>query len=90
MSFSYFNAFVGGAICMGELVIAMAFTCHWRRLRDRLFLWFAAAFLLLAFERLLLLLWRSAGDHTPVIYVTRLVAYLLIIFAVVDRNRRHV
>lgn len=87
MNVQYLDAFVGGAIGMGEIAIAMAFFRHWQRLRDRLFAWFAAAFVLLGFERVLLMS-RSAGDHTPAVYVTRLVAYLLIIFAVIDRNRR--
>jgi len=87
MSFPHLETFIGGAICMGEFAIAMAFFRHWRRLRDRLFAWFAAAFVLLAFERVLLL-GRTAGDDTPAVYVTRLIAYLLIIFAVIDRNLR--
>lgn len=81
------NLFMGGAIFMGHLVAALLFLRFWRRTGDRLFGWFAAAFFVLTAERLLLF-WYVAGHIHPAVYMARLVAFLLIIAAVVDRNRR--
>lgn len=81
------NAFLSGAICLADLAVALLFIRFWRRTRDRLFAWFAAAFGVLVGERLLLFSF-SAGDIHPMIYTVRLLAFLLIIGAVIDRNRR--
>lgn len=81
------NYFVGGAICMAEIVVAVLFLKFAKRTGDRLFGWFAAAFAMLAAERVFLV-WRSSSDDHPAVYLTRLLAFLFIIFAVVGRNRR--
>lgn len=81
------NHFLGGAICMGELAIALLFLRFRKRTGDRLFGWFAAAFGMLAAERLLLFWPTTSHDH-PAVYTTRLIAFLFIIFAVIGRNRR--
>ena len=81
------NFFLSGAIFMGEFAAALLFTAFWRRTGDRLFAWFAAAFAVLTSERLLLF-WFAAGDVHPTIYTVRLVAFGLIIGAIIDRNRR--
>lgn len=79
--------FLSGAICMGHFAVALLFVTFWRRTRDRLFAWFAAAFGVFVVERLLLF-WFAAGDVHPIIYTVRLLAFLLIIGAVIDRNGR--
>ena len=81
------NFFIGGAICMGEFVVAVLFFNFWRRTADRLFAWFSAAFAMLAVERILLFC-RVSAHADPTVYIVRLVAFLLIIPAVIDRNRR--
>jgi hypothetical protein len=82
------RTFVAGLLVMGYTVSAVFFARFWRETRDRLFLFFAAAFCLLALQRGLL---SSAGwlrlDHTWY-YLVRLVAYLLILAAIVDKNAR--
>ncbi len=87
MKLSEINYFVGGAIFMGEIVVTVLFARLATRTRDRLFGWFAAAFAMLASERVLLV-WRITSDVHPAVYLTRLVAFLFIIFAVIGRNRR--
>jgi hypothetical protein len=81
------SVFLTGAIFMGHLAAALMFLGFWRRTRERLFAWFAAAFAVLMAERVLLL-WHIGGDVHPTVYTARLVAFLLIIVAVVDHNRR--
>jgi uncharacterized membrane protein len=83
-----FHAFMSGAIALGFLAIGLFFLSFWRRTRDRLFALFATAFFLLAVERVILVLVSPEYEFRPYIYVVRLLAFLVIIAAIVDRNRR--
>lgn len=87
MSLPPLDPFFGGAIFMGEFAIALLFWRLWRRTGERLFAWFATAFAILTFERLLLLTVLGSHGH-PMIYTTRLIAFLAIAFAVIDHNRQ--
>ena len=78
---------LGGMLCTGYLVAALFFLRFWRDSRDRLFASFAAAFVLLALQRLLLALELSLMEDAVWSYVIRLLAFLLILFAIVDKNR---
>lgn len=79
--------FVAGLLVMGYAVAAAFFGRFYRDTRDRLFLWFAAGFLLLAIQRGSL----AAADllrFDPIwYYVVRLVAFVLILAAIIDKNR---
>ncbi len=80
-------ATMAGMIAMADFVIAAYFTKFWRRTRDRLFALFALAFAILGAQRLVLgalLVW---GEHNPALYSLRLLAFVLIIAAIVDKNR---
>lgn len=78
---------MGGVLLAGYLVAALFFLRFWRDSRDRLFAIFAAAFVLLALQRLLLALEVSLMEDAVWSYVIRLLAFLLILFAIVDKNR---
>ena len=79
---------ITGAITMGYAVAGLYFLRFWRETRDRLFLIFAVSFWLLGIQRLTLLLSReTVEDHTG-LYLLRLFAFLLILGAIVDKNRR--
>jgi hypothetical protein len=82
------NTFLGGAICMGWLVIALFFVRFWRTTRDRLFLFFAAAFLVLMSERLIREWLMISTEWEPVVYSLRLGAFILILIGIADKNRR--
>jgi hypothetical protein len=56
--------------------------------RDRFFAWFAAAFWFLALSWGIHLATGGPAEGSPYIYVLRAVAYVLIIVAIVDKNRR--
>lgn len=79
--------FIAGALAMGYWVAGLIFLKSWLRTRDRLFAAFAAAFWLLAVVRLALVLTSDMVEHTPYLYGVRLLAYLLILAAIVDKNR---
>jgi len=78
---------MAGALTGGYLVIALFFARFWRDTRDRLFGFFAAAFLLLALQRTALALAADETEWTAVLYGIRLAAFLLILYAVIDKNR---
>jgi hypothetical protein len=84
------NAVLGGAIGMASLVIALFFLRFWRSAGDRLFLFFALSFLLQSVSRLLLEPLSLQTEDKPLHYLLRLVAYGLILIAVIDKNRRRV
>ena len=61
---------------------------RWHMTSDRLFLYFSPAYFLEALGRLLIGLSAVSSDEHPVIYLIRVVAYGLIIFAIVNKNRK--
>jgi hypothetical protein len=79
--------FISGALAMGYWTVGLIFFKSWFRTRDRLFAAFAAAFWLLAVVRLSLVVLSDMVEHTPYLYGVRLLAYLLILAAIVDKNR---
>jgi hypothetical protein len=77
-----------GAIALGSAVAGLFFLRFWNRTSDRLFLYFSLAFFLLALNRMVLVVTAVSSDEDPVVYLIRLAAYGLIIFAIVDKNRK--
>ena len=77
-----------GARVMACLVIALAFVRIGRTARDRLYHWFGAAFGLMAVSEVLIGLGLKLGEHASPVYLPRLAAFLMIIWAIVDKNRR--
>ena len=78
--------FLNGAIVMAAWVIGVLFIRFQRTTGDRLFGYFAAAFLLLGLERISLEF--LAGETQPYVYLIRLVAFLLIVVGILDKNRK--
>lgn len=67
--------------------VGMFFSRFWRDTRDRLFLFFAAGFWLLSASFLFLALFDPDDEGQPYIYALRLLAFALIIAAIIDKNR---
>ncbi len=82
------NVMLLGAIAMACLVAGMFFVRFWQQSRDRFFLLFASSFLLEAANRAALALSPHPSDGAPVFYGIRFVAFLLILIAIADKNRR--
>jgi len=78
---------VAGAIAMGYLVAGLFFLKFWRDVGDRLFLLFAVAFGLLAVQRVALALIADTPEAALPLYGLRLLAFLIIIAAIIDKNR---
>jgi hypothetical protein len=80
--------FMNGAIAMGFAVAGLYFLRFWRDTRDRLFVFFAAAFWVLALERIGLLYVGPDEAARAAVYLARLAGFSLIIVGIVDKNRR--
>ena len=82
-------AFLSGATMFGSAVAAGFFFKYWRQTKDRLFLVFGFAFALLACERVVLAFFANhvRAEQAAYAYLIRLAAFLLILFAIVDKNR---
>ncbi len=78
--------FMLGAIVTASFVAGLFFVRFWRRTRDRLFAMFAAAFWLMAVNWLALAFTKSDEMRTA-FYIVRLVAFVLILVAIIDKNR---
>ena len=81
------NQLLLGAIAMANLIIGLFFLRFWKKTRDRFFLFFAVAFSLEGFNRALLGLSYSSNENEPVFYLVRLLSFILILIAIVDKNR---
>jgi hypothetical protein len=73
---------------MGCAVVAIFFVRFWRQSRDRLFLWFALAFSVLAMSYTLLGTIAVATEWRVWVFVVRLLAFCLIVYGIVEKNRR--
>lgn len=79
--------FLGGMLAMGYLVAGVFFLRYWRRTRERLFASFAVALFILALQRALLAANLAIIEDDTWYYVLRLLAFVLILYAIVDKNR---
>jgi len=79
---------VSGAILMGYLIAGLFFWRFWRATRDRLFAILAISFWILAVQRFLVAMAVSVFESEAYLYGIRLLAYVLILYAIVDKNRK--
>jgi hypothetical protein len=80
-------AFLSGVVTMGFATASLFFLRFWRRTGDGLFLSFAAAFFLLGLMQALLALADISAEERSLFYLIRLAAFVLIIFAIWNKNR---
>ncbi len=79
--------FIAGMLVTGYVVAAAFFLRFWRQTRDRLFALFGGAFALLAVQRLSLAIAVYRDMDTTPSYVLRLLAFLLFLGAIIDKNK---
>ena len=79
--------FLQGISATAAWVGGLFFFRFWRESHDRLFAFFGAAFWLLSLSWALLGLFSPTEETRPYIYAIRLVAFLLIIGGIIDKNR---
>jgi hypothetical protein len=81
-------SFGQGALTTLSLVAALFFLRYWRSTADRLFAYFAAAFLLFSASWAALAAKPSIGEHDAYVYLLRLAAFVAIMIGIIDKNRR--
>jgi hypothetical protein len=79
--------FLSGMLAAGYLVVAGFFLRFWRQTRDRLFLHFCVAFVLLAVQRAILVPEFAMFEDKTWAYGLRLLAFLVILYGIVEKNR---
>lgn len=79
--------FLSGVVSCGFVITGLFFLRFWRRSNDSLFFWFAVAFWLLGAGQTVLTLCGIPMEERSSIYLIRLAAFLVILFAVVRKNR---
>lgn len=80
------DSFLLGVISFASLMAGVFFLKFWRATRDSFFLAFAAAFFIEGINRIALLAVPQPNEGAPVIYLVRLVAFLLILIAILRKN----
>lgn len=88
MNVTPLNTFLSGAIMMASLVTGLLFFRFWKTTGDRLFFYFGIAFSLMTVERWILVSIHPANELRPYVYTVRLVAFIIIAIAIVDKNRK--
>jgi hypothetical protein len=78
---------LAGAVAMASFVAALFFLKYWRQTRDSFFLLFALAFGIDALSRFVLGIAQVSDESEPLYYIPRLLAFSLIILAIVLKNR---
>ena len=83
----FLNSFLSGAVALSFTICTLFFLRYWSRTRDELFLSFAIAFSLLATGQTILALTNIPTEERGALYLIRLAAFLLILFAIYRKNR---
>lgn len=82
--------FLSGAVAFGFALAGLYFIRFWKRVHDPLFIWFAIAFSLLGLGQAVLALAGVPLEERSSVYLIRLLAFSLIIFAIFRKNRTSV
>lgn len=80
------EGFLIGVIATTSLIAGLLFLKFWRDTRDFFFLAFAASFTIEGLNRIGMLFLARPNEGNPGIYLVRLFAFLLILFAILKKN----
>jgi hypothetical protein len=78
--------FLAGAVTLAYVMASVYFLQFWRRTADRLFLAFAAAFMLLALNQVAVFALGVGDERYNYAYILRVLGFILILVAIVDKN----
>ena len=81
------EAFLLGMIVMASITAGMFFLKFWRSTHDLFFLAFAAFFLIEGVDRIALAFFSRPNEGSPLVYLIRLFALLLIVVAILKKLR---
>ncbi len=77
-----------GAIVMASFVAGLFFFRYWRSSRDKFFLYFALSFWIEAADRVAFGMMGPSSEFEPLFYGVRVLAYGLIVLAILQKNRK--
>ncbi|MES2905885.1 MAG: DUF5985 family protein [Pseudomonadota bacterium] len=80
------NFILLGAVIMGFFIVSLIFLRSWRTTSDRFFLFFSISFFIEGASRLMLSLMNYSNEQEPFFYIPRLLAFLIILYAVAEKN----
>jgi hypothetical protein len=80
------NDFLSGALMLSFLIATAHFVRFWQRTSDRLFIYFAVAFALLALNQLGLFLMGVEDELRGYVYVLRVSGFILILVGILGKN----
>lgn len=81
------NEMLLGGIATASIIAGLFFLRFWKSTRDRFFLYFAMSFGIEGFNRILMRLTGGLREDVPTYYLIRLLAYGLILLAILEKNR---
>ncbi|MCE9669199.1 DUF5985 family protein [Myxococcus stipitatus] len=81
------RSMINGAVAMGWLACALFFLRFWKQSRERLFAFFSLSFVMLAANSVAAALMDAQDERRYYLYLARLVAFLIILYAIWDKNR---
>jgi len=82
------NYFMTGGNAMACLIISFFFWRYYQKVFDRFFLYFSLAFLAFALERMTIVIGQIQSEYFAAVYSIRLAGFILIILAILDKNRK--
>ncbi len=81
------NYMLLGAVALSCFIVSLFFLRFWKTTRDRFFFFFALAFFIEGVGRTLLGVMDYSGEQEPFFYLIRLFSFLVILYAIIDKNR---
>lgn len=78
---------ISGMIAAGFLVAALFFLRYYRSTRDALFIYFTVGFVLMALEKLAVLIVPDWFPEPPWLFIVRLLAFIAIGAGIWEKNR---
>ena len=82
------SSFLLGALALGFFAGGLFFVRFFVRTRDRFFAYFAAAFGIMSVNQVALAALGEASEYNSWLYLVRLAAFVVILYAIYDKNRR--
>lgn len=82
------NDFLLGALAASLLIASLFFARFFRRTGDRFFAFVATAFGIMSANQVALAVLGEASEYHSWLYLVRLSAFVLILVAIYDKNRR--
>jgi hypothetical protein len=82
------SSFLLGALALGFFAVALFFLRFYQRTSDRFFACFGVAFGIMSANQIALAAWGEASESHSWLYLVRLAAFAVILYAIFDKNRR--